>query len=99
MPNEWGFELCRTEAGKIVRGGQAEGGPNAVTIPKGCPAGSQPIGTYHSHPGGVAYPSSQDIETILANGLRYACIGVPETGELACYVFDSIRTSPSTSPN
>jgi len=89
MSNEIGFELCRTTTGRVVRGGRAEGSANRVTIPKNCPVGTQPIGTYHTHPGGSAYPSSQDVDTILANGLRFACIGVPDSGELVCYRFDS----------
>jgi len=73
-PNEYGFSLCRTPAGKLVNGPVASGTPNSVNIPVSCPAGSRFIGLDHSHPGGVAVPSSIDIASAKKVGARVLCI-------------------------
>lgn len=83
--NEFGFALCRTRDGKLVRGPVAEGTPMNVTIPMNCPSGSNLVGFFHTHPKGVALPSAMDEAAQARLGVKTQCIMVPETREIACF--------------
>ncbi len=72
--NEVGFTLCRTASGDLTRGPIAMGTPMAVKIPLQCPANSKLEGLYHTHPGGVAYPSNTDIKSAQRYGAKVLCI-------------------------
>ena len=48
-------------------------------------AGSIPITTHNTHPGGIPQPSQQDLASGRAVGAKVLCIRVPETGVLKCY--------------
>lgn len=85
--NEIGFAMCQLPNGSIVPGDIAEGTPVSVNIPVQCPPDTRLVGLMHSHPGGVAHPSSTDIESTRALGLNEMCIVVPETGEINCFHF------------
>ena len=69
---------------EIFFGSEAKGdSPSHVTLPVRCPQGSKPIGTWHSHPGGVAEPSAQDISEMRRKGFRHMCIS--SDTETRCY--------------
>ena len=72
--NEVGFTICRTPTGSLTRGPMAMGTPVAVNIPLQCPKGSKMEGLYHTHPGGVAYPSNTDIKSAQRHGAKVLCI-------------------------
>lgn len=75
MTVEKGFALCRTRAGRILPGPEAEGGPSNVRIPLACPPNSNIIGVFHTHPSGLAEPSEQDLSEARRTGLKWLCIG------------------------
>ena len=68
--------------GKSFWGSEARGEPLSVRLRTSCPNGEQ-IGLFHSHPGGTAEPSSQDINEMLRAKLPYLCILGEEA--LSCY--------------
>lgn len=72
--NEVGYSLCETPGGQLRRGAQAEGTPTRVTVPLGCPHGSQFIGIFHTHPGGSARPSAIDLREAHRVGAKVLCI-------------------------
>lgn len=73
-PNEFGFALCRTQTGKLVKGPTASGTPGNVTIPVDCPAGASFEGLFHTHPRGMAEPSPLDTASAEKVGARVLCI-------------------------
>ena len=82
--NELGFSLCRVGAsGQLVAGPVATGDPVSVSIPVSCPTGSHFEGLFHTHPGGVAQPSQQDIRAAKQSGAANLCIQSDWT--LACF--------------
>ena len=83
--NEVGAAICRLPSGGIVFGPKAEGTPMSVSVPIQCPPGSSFAGIWHTHPGGVAVPSKQDLRSGRSVGAKRLCITVPETGETRCY--------------
>lgn len=84
---ETAFTMCSTRTGQVVRGTEATGGDRySVSLPVRCPSGHQTLGVHHTHPGGVAEPSSADIREARRMGLRWMCISVPETGETKCHM-------------
>ena len=85
MKNEIGYSVCETSRGKLVAGPVAEGTPTSVNIPLSCPAGSKLAYLQHTHPGGIAKPSAQDVKSAYASGAKGLCITVPETGETNCF--------------
>lgn len=82
-PNEIGFVLCKTQAGKLTHGPVRMGTPNSVTYPIACPSGSAFIGSVHTHPGGVAKPSPQDIRGHVQVGAKVMCI--KNDHEMKCF--------------
>lgn len=84
-PVERGFTGCAMPDGRLAHGPIATGTPTSVSIPVACPPGGEPQFLWHSHPGGVAYPSKQDIKSTREVGLRDLCITVPEQGETRCF--------------
>ena len=48
-------------------------------------AGSLPITTHNTHPGGVPIPSQQDLKSGRQVGAKVLCIKVPDTGVTQCY--------------
>ena len=82
--NEIGYTLCEIPGGGMTRGPMAEGTPVSVDIPVSCPAGSTLKGLYHTHPGGVAYPSPTDIRSAKQVKADILCVKVPG-GALNCY--------------
>lgn len=83
MANEIGFTLCRTPRGQIVRGPMATGTPTRVQIPVACPSGTAFFGLFHTHPGGVARPSAQDIASAQRVGAEVICVA--SDTELRCF--------------
>jgi len=73
-PFEIGFSLCRAQNGKLVKGPLAKGSANEVSVPVHCPEGSKFEGLFHTHPGGVASPSPQDIKSAVEVGANVLCI-------------------------
>ena len=80
--NEEARTLC-LRGNELVWGTQAKGGSHSVTLNARCPEGSEVIGTWHSHPQGLAEPSPQDTIELKKAGHRFMCISSDE--ELACY--------------
>lgn len=72
--NEFGFSLCRDGNGKLVAGPVAHGGPFSVNVPLQCPANSRFEGLFHTHPGGVAFPSPTDIRNGRDAGAKFLCV-------------------------
>ena len=70
---------------ELLWGNQARGDSpiNVRLRPITCPGGGKPIGVWHSHPGGKAEPSLQDIAEMKRVGLPYMCIS--SDTEIACY--------------
>lgn len=89
--NELGFMGCRPKSGgALVAGPVAHGTPTSVTIPVNCPMATQPVVIYHTHPGGVAFPSATDVRSARAvrrkfPSMQTMCIKVPERGITACF--------------
>ena len=74
MPNEIGFSLCKLPSGKLTHGPIATGTPISVGIPVQCPSGSALYGLFHTHPGGVPYPSQRDVKSQRLTGAKVSCI-------------------------
>jgi hypothetical protein len=75
LDNESAFTICLTPEGTLARGSQARGpSPFNVSIPVSCPEKCQPIGIWHSHPGGDTEPSRADIAEALRLKIRHLCI-------------------------
>lgn len=85
VDREIGFAICRGPDGQLAPGPVAQGHLYGVSIPIACPPAFQPVGTWHTHPGGVPEPSPQDWEMTRRHGLRHLCITVPDTGQTRCY--------------
>lgn len=81
--NEIGFTLCRATDGSLVTGPMAEGTPVSVNIPIRCPVGSKFDSLFHTHPGGIAYPSNQDIQSAKRVGAKNICIDAD--GTMRCF--------------
>ena len=71
---EIGFTICRRTGGSLTRGPVASGTRTAVNIPLVCPPGSSVEGLWHTHPGGVAFPSSADLKSARRFGAKVLCI-------------------------
>lgn len=82
--NEVGWSICRFSDGKLTNGPVAEGTPFSVEIPVECPPGSELEGLFHTHPGGVAFPSDTDIRSAVRIGANTLCIDAD--GHLECYI-------------
>ena len=81
MSNERGFTVCRAGA-RLVPGPVVTGSPEHVDVPLECPAGSEPVGLFHTHPRG-ATPSARDIAETIRLGLDFVCAQAP-SGETKC---------------
>ena len=86
--NEFGFVGCRAPNGGLIRGPVATGTPNSVSIPIDCPTGTVFELLFHSHPGGVSFPSRQDMESAVRVGAKTLCI-VSERDGLKCFRIES----------
>lgn len=91
MPNEIGFALCKLPSGKLTHGPIAQGTPISVGIPVQCPSGSSLYGLFHSHPGGVPYPSQQDVKSQRAASAKFSCIDAD--GRIKCFKLKGGRKS------
>jgi proteasome lid subunit RPN8/RPN11 len=83
--NEIGASMCRKRDGSFVLGPVTEGTPMSVNVMISCPPGTEYWGPWHTHPGGIPYPSSQDMKSGRNTGAKGLCITVPETGETLCH--------------
>lgn len=75
--NEFGFAVFKTPAGGFMAGPVSTGTPTSVDIAVACPEcppGSSFYALIHSHPGGVAFPSAQDIQSAMRLGNARQCI-------------------------
>ena len=61
--NEFGFPVCAFPDGNLTNGPVSWGSPTSVEIQLACPSGTKFLGLAHSHPGGVAHPSDQDVKS------------------------------------
>jgi hypothetical protein len=68
--NEMGFPVCQLPGGELTRGPVSWGSPTSVKIQLQCPGGSKFLGLSHTHPGGVAYPSAQDVRSAFESGAQ-----------------------------
>ena len=82
---EHGFAICQDAHGDLVRGPEAAGTRMSVGIEVKCPDGYHATGLFHTHPGGTTDPSPTDVKSAKRLGISHLCIGVPETGEVACH--------------
>ena len=82
---EHGFTICQDAYGDFVKGPEAVGTQLSVSIEVKCPDGYRATGLFHTHPHGTTDPSPADIKAARKFGLRHLCIGVPETGDVACH--------------
>ena len=73
-PVEVGFTLCRRPSGVLTRGPAVSGTRTAVNIPLLCPPGSSLEGLFHTHPGGVAFPSQTDKSSARKFDAKVLCI-------------------------
>lgn len=72
--NEEARTICQLGR-EILWGSEAKGSsPYNVTLHTSCPEGGKPIGTHHTHPGGKAEPSAQDLAEMRRVGLPTLCI-------------------------
>jgi len=86
-PYEVGAAIC-CDARRCVLGPLSAGTRTRVEVNLKCPPGMRPVGTIHTHPGGLPLPSQMDIENLRRAGLRVSCI-VAETGA-RCYLIDKL---------
>jgi proteasome lid subunit RPN8/RPN11 len=82
---EHGFTICQDAHGDFAKGPEAVGTRISVGIDVKCPDGYRATGLFHTHPGGTTDPSPTDIKSAKRLGISHLCIGVPETGEVACH--------------
>jgi len=72
--NEHAKTICQLGR-ELLWGSEANGSsPYNVTLRTGCPEGGKPVGIFHTHPGGVAEPSAQDLAEMRRAGLEHLCI-------------------------
>ena len=83
MRNEIGAAVCRFPGGRLAFGPWARGTPTSVNVPLQCPPGATLSSIYHTHPGGVAYPSDQDVASARQAGVKSLCINAD--GDLKCF--------------
>lgn len=82
--NEFGFSICEMPRGGLVKGPTAWGTPTTVSIPIQCPPGASFKHLFHSHPGGISFPSNQDLQSALKVGADTLCI-LSERDGLVCF--------------
>lgn len=84
-PNEFGFPLCQLPDGTINRNVRvSHGTPTSVEVDSHCPPGSVYQGVYHTHPGGVDFPSRQDLRAAVQSGAKVMCI--ENDVKMSCYL-------------
>ena len=81
--NEVGFALCRMPTGKLATGPVSSGTPTRVDIAASCPPGGTLVGLFHTHPGGIAYPSAMDVRA--AKKVRAPNLCILSDSQLGCY--------------
>jgi len=86
--NEIGAAICRYENGKLVYGPFSEGTHTRVDVKIACPKGSRFHGIFHTHPGGVAYPSDVDVASGKRVGAKVLCIN--SDTERRCFNVDRL---------
>ena len=70
----------------LLWGTKAKGkSPYEVSLNVSCPSGGQPIGIFHTHPGGRPEPSNLDVSEGKRFGLDWLCITVPERHITKCH--------------
>ena len=79
--NEYARTICMRD-GEVFWGSEAQGEPLSVSLHTNCPDGKA-IGVIHSHPGGTAEPSRQDIAEMLRARLSWLCVHGEDA--LRCY--------------
>jgi len=83
MKVEIGSPICCK--GKICKLGKAsKGTPTRVEVELKCPPGFKPVGIFHTHPGGRAFPSRTDIENLRKAKLPVSCIATER--ETRCFL-------------
>ena len=83
MRNEVGASVCRFPSGRLAFGPWSSGTPTSVNVSVECPPGARFESIYHTHPGGVAYPSAQDVASARKVGAQSLCINAD--GDLKCF--------------
>ena len=75
-PNEFGVPLCMRPDGTLDRQVAVSWGtPTGVNVDMGgCPPGTRVVGSLHSHPGGVPFPSRVDQAAAIASASELMCI-------------------------
>lgn len=87
MGREHAFAMCSCKTtGKLVRGSTAVGDQTSVSLEVQCPHGYRALGIFHTHPGGHPRLSQADVREAQRLGLHHMCVGVPQTGDVHCYV-------------
>lgn len=81
--NEFGFAMCRTTNGKLTNGPVTTGTPMSVQLIASCPPATKLVGLFHTHPGGIAYPSQQDVASARSKNIDVLCI--EDDRQMACY--------------
>jgi len=89
---EYSVAICHAPGcpDKISLGAQVLGKDRySVPVVAKCKNGHTPFAMFHTHPvvpgGGKPIPSAGDYAVARTLGLKVICVGVPETGETACY--------------
>ena len=54
-----------------------------MSLPVQCPIESELVASYHTHPGGRAYPSQTDVQSTLSMGIDVLC--VENDKEMKCF--------------
>lgn len=80
---ETGFAICDVGGGKLAKGRQVFGSHDRVNIPL-CETG-RTVGTWHTHPQGVAKPSPLDVSEAERLNFDFVCITVPDTRVTRCF--------------
>ena len=74
--------------GSLHKGPVIEGTPTSVSIPIDCPSGANFEVLWHSHPGGVSFPSEMDLRSGRDVGAKTLCITSEKDG-LKCFKIEA----------
>lgn len=78
--NEFGAAVCEYPDGTLTHGTRSEGTPISVQISLDCPEGTRLAALWHTHPGGIPYPSQKDVSEARRVGVELIAITQPEQG-------------------
>ena len=78
------YEVGAVQCSDGAWGPMGRGSHDDVVVPISCAPGATPTTVWHTHPDGIAEPSTADMDNARSAGIRRVCVTVPATGETNC---------------